>query len=48
MNAELKYESDRKQNSVEPKTTDVNFGLYIGIGIALILLTAIIMHYLIK
>jgi len=48
MNAELKYESDRKQNYPESKTVDINFGLYIGIGIALILLTAIIMHFFIK
>jgi hypothetical protein len=48
MNAELKYESDRKQNSVESKTTDVNFGLYIGIGIVAIFLIAVLIHFLIK
>jgi len=48
MSAQLKYESDRKQNYPESGTTDVNFSLYIGIGIAAIFLFAILIYYFTK
>ena len=48
MNAQLKYESDRQKNYPESKTTDVNFNLYIGIGIAVIFLIAVIIYFFTK
>ena len=48
MSAQLKYESDRKQNYPESGTTDVNFSLYIGIGIAAIFLFAILIYFFTK
>jgi hypothetical protein len=48
MSAQLKYESDRKQNYPTSKTVDTNFSLYIGIGIAAIFLFAILIYFFTK